>query len=325
MTLEILQSLWPFGSPFLPGRTIALQTWHLSSPSSSSAMEESDWREAQDQSCEHLIRVVYTTRSQKHQLNELRALTYWQCGCLDLWTRFSRPISLQNLVNVKHKFHELSSSLSVSCRSADRRIGGVPFFTFFVATKLVGGNIRGNIRHNFSLLRSCFHRTFSSSRMIFRSLASSGERLSSLSPQRWQASHKCLKANRIHITAAYGFLGGCSQVLWAIRKCVKLGQESGTCWCLLNTEPLTSQQRSEVRVILRACLNDQPRLRYLQDFQHPTFYYLPCNSWRKSTPVCKIYLFSPQAWSWAFHPQLERMELHTWIQLQKRPIHNVKS
>ena len=133
-----------WGSSFLSSRTIALQTWHLSSPSSSSAMEESDWREAQDQSCEHLMRVVYTTRS---RLNELRALTYWQCGCLDLWTRFSRPISLQNLVNVKHKFHELSSSLSVSCRSADRRIGGVPFFTFFVAPKLVGGNIRGNIRN----------------------------------------------------------------------------------------------------------------------------------------------------------------------------------
>lgn len=83
-----------WGSPFLPGRTIALQTWHLSSPSSSSAMEESDWREAQDQSCEHLIRVVYTARSREHQLNELRALTYWQCGCLELWTRFSRPISL---------------------------------------------------------------------------------------------------------------------------------------------------------------------------------------------------------------------------------------
>ena len=43
------------------------------------------------------------------------------------------------------------------------------------------------------------------------------------------------------------------------------------------------------------------------------------------TCMQRMYLFSPQAWSWAFHPQLERMELHTWIKLQKRPIHNAKS
>lgn len=155
----------------------------------------------------------------------------------------------------------------MSCRSADRRIGGVPFFTFFVAPKLVGGNIRGNIR-NWTQLQPL--------EILFPPHLQQQSHDFSLFGLLWREIVIIVTSEMKGFPQMFKSEPNPHHRLWMFRGLFP--SESGTCWCLLNTEPLTSQQRSEVRVILPACLNDQPRLLYLQDFQDPTFYYLPCKT-----------------------------------------------